>query len=49
MPFKLTNSRFTFMRLIKNIIRPFLGKFMATFLDDIMIFSKNEKEHGEYI
>eukprot|EP01018_Ginkgo_biloba_P018968 Gb_14602 [translate_table: standard] len=49
MPFGLTNAPATFMRLMNNIIRPYLGKFVAVFLDDIMVFSKDEEEHKKHL
>eukprot|EP01018_Ginkgo_biloba_P004724 Gb_28015 [translate_table: standard] len=47
MSFGLTNAPATFMRLMNNIQRPYLEKFVAVFLDYIMVFSKNEEEHKE--
>lgn len=49
MPFGLTNVPATFMRLMINILRPYLGKFVAVFLDDFMVFSKHEEEHKEHL
>eukprot|EP01018_Ginkgo_biloba_P010340 Gb_18721 [translate_table: standard] len=49
MPFGLTNALATFMRLMNNILRPYLGKFVAVFLDDIMVFSKDKKEHKQHL
>eukprot|EP00253_Pinus_taeda_P027277 PITA_27277 len=39
MPFRLTNSPTTFMRLMDDILRPFTNAFMVLYLDDILIFN----------
>jgi Reverse transcriptase (RNA-dependent DNA polymerase) len=49
MPFKLTNTSATYQALINNILREYLNNFIVTYLDDILIYSKNKKEHTGYI
>jgi hypothetical protein len=49
MSFGLTNAPAYFMYLINNIFMEYLDKFVVVFIDDILIFSKNEEEHDEHL
>nr|GEY18973.1 reverse transcriptase domain-containing protein [Tanacetum cinerariifolium] len=49
MPFRLTNTPAVFMDLMNRVCKPYLDKFVIVFIDDILIYSKNEKEHKEYL
>jgi hypothetical protein len=44
MPFNLTNASSTFIKLMNEVIKRFLGKFVILYLDDILIFSLETKE-----
>nr|GEZ21555.1 retrotransposon protein, putative, Ty3-gypsy subclass [Tanacetum cinerariifolium] len=49
MPFGLTNAPAVFMDLMNRVCKPYLDKFVILFIDDILIYSKDEKEHEEYL
>ncbi|GJT12475.1 retrotransposon protein, putative, ty3-gypsy subclass [Tanacetum coccineum] len=49
MPFGLTNAPAVFMDLMNRVCKPYLDKFMIFFIDDILIYSKNKKEHKEHL
>nr|GEW24751.1 hypothetical protein [Tanacetum cinerariifolium] len=49
MPFGLTNGPAVFMDLINRVCKPYLDNFLIVFVDDTLIYSKNEKEHKEHL
>ncbi|GJY44194.1 putative reverse transcriptase domain-containing protein [Tanacetum coccineum] len=49
MPFGLTNAPIIFMDLMNRVCNPYLDKFVIIFIDDILIYSKNKKEHEGHL
>ncbi|GKE87398.1 putative reverse transcriptase domain-containing protein, partial [Tanacetum coccineum] len=49
MPFGLTNAPAAFMDLMNRVCIPYLDKFVIVFIDDILIYSKDKKEHEEHL
>ncbi len=49
MPFGLTNAPAVFQHLMNDAFREFLDDFVVCYLDNILVFSKNEKEHINHV
>jgi hypothetical protein len=49
MSFGLTNAPAYFMYLMNSVFMPELDKFIVVFIDDILVYSKNEEEHARHL
>ena len=49
MSFSLTNAPAYFMIMMNTVFMEFLDKFIVLFIDDILVYSKNEEEHKEHL
>lgn len=48
-PFGFTNPLTMFMCLMNSVLCPYIDKLVIVFIDDILIYSKNEEEHVKHL
>src|SRR6266540_735126 len=49
MPFRLCNASAMFQKLMNKILRPYIGKFVEVYLDDVIIHSRTKDEHIKHV
>ncbi|GJY88620.1 putative reverse transcriptase domain-containing protein [Tanacetum coccineum] len=49
MPFELTNAPAMFMDFMNRVCKPYLDKFVIVFINDILVYSKDKKEHEKHL
>ncbi|KAJ0502741.1 putative nucleotidyltransferase, Ribonuclease H [Helianthus annuus] len=49
MPFGLTNAPAAFMDLMNRVCRPMLDRSVIVFIDDILVYSRNEVDHAQHL
>ncbi|WMV43384.1 hypothetical protein MTR67_036769 [Solanum verrucosum] len=49
MSFGLTNALVAFMDLMNRVFKQYLDLFVIVFIDDILIYSRNEEEHASHL
>ena len=49
MPFGLTNTPAAFIDLMNRVFQPYLDQFVMVFIDDILVYSRDEQEYEQHL
>ena len=49
MAFGLTNALIAFMDLVNRVFHPYLDQFVVVFIDDILVYYKDAREHEQHL
>ena len=47
--FELTNASITFQTVMNEMLLSYLDKFVINYLNNILIYFKNDEEHSQYV